>query len=154
MDTVTASNPVEYVGFWARVLAALVDSILISLLISPIGIYLFGIHPIDVNNITAHDFLLASIHPSNLSTHVLAGLAIITFWVFRSADPGKMLIKAVIVDAKSLGKPSTGQLIGRYLGYFVSTIPLGLGLFWVGWDPHKQGWHDKLAGTLVIRTLK
>jgi uncharacterized RDD family membrane protein YckC len=42
-------------------------------------------------------------------------------------------------------------LVGRYLGYFVSTIPFGLGLFWIGWDKRKQGWHDKLAGTVVIR---
>ena len=33
----------------------------------------------------------------------------------------------------------------------MSTLPLGLGLIWVGIDPKKQGWHDKLAGTVVIR---
>jgi uncharacterized RDD family membrane protein YckC len=37
------------------------------------------------------------------------------------------------------------------LGYYVSAIPFGLGLLWVGIDPKKQGWHDKLAGTVVIR---
>jgi uncharacterized RDD family membrane protein YckC len=41
--------------------------------------------------------------------------------------------------------------VGRYLGYFVSAIPLFLGLIWVGIDGRKQGWHDKLAGTVVIR---
>lgn len=154
MHTATGSAPVEYVGFWERVLAAVVDSVLVSLLISPLGIYLFGIHPINLENFTANDFLLASIHPNNLFTHVLAGLAIVLFWVFRSADPGKMLIRAVIVDARTFGKPGTGQLIGRYLGYFISTVPFGLGLLWVGWDARKQGWHDKLAGTLVIRAVK
>ena len=48
-------------------------------------------------------------------------------------------------------KPSTGQLIGRYFGYYVSTIPLFLGFVWVAFDPRKQGWHDKLAGTVVVR---
>jgi uncharacterized RDD family membrane protein YckC len=42
-------------------------------------------------------------------------------------------------------------LIGRYLGYYDSTIPFLLGLMWVGIDKRKQGWHDKLAGTVVIR---
>jgi uncharacterized RDD family membrane protein YckC len=36
-------------------------------------------------------------------------------------------------------------LIVRYLGYFVSSIPFGLGLFWVAFDARKQGWHDKMA---------
>jgi uncharacterized RDD family membrane protein YckC len=30
-------------------------------------------------------------------------------------------------------------------------LPLCLGIFWVGWDKRKQGWHDKIAGTLVIK---
>ncbi len=46
---------------------------------------------------------------------------------------------------------SNGQAIGRYLAYYVSSIPLGLGLLWVAFDRRKQGWHDKLAGTFVIR---
>lgn len=66
-------------------------------------------------------------------------------WIFPA-------IGAKIVDAKTGGKPSTGQLIGRYLGYYVSIIPLFLGLIWVGIDARKQGFHDKLGGTLVVRS--
>jgi uncharacterized RDD family membrane protein YckC len=46
---------------------------------------------------------------------------------------------------------SAGQMVMRYIGYYISTIPLLLGLIWVGIDSRKQGWHDKLAGTVVIR---
>jgi uncharacterized RDD family membrane protein YckC len=63
-----------------------------------------------------------------------------------------MIMKLKIIDAHSGGPASTGQLIGRYLGYYVATIPLALGLVWVAFDERKQGWHDKLAGTLVVRT--
>ncbi len=45
----------------------------------------------------------------------------------------------------------TQQLIGRYLGYYVSIFALGVGFLWVAFDPRKQGWHDKMAGTVVIR---
>jgi len=45
-------------------------------------------------------------------------------------------------------------LIGRYFGYFLASIPLGLGLLWVAFDKRKQGWHDKLAGTVVIRETR
>jgi uncharacterized RDD family membrane protein YckC len=78
-------------------------------------------------------------------------VAIVLFWLYRQATPGKMAISARIVDARTGGKPGIGQLIGRYLGYFVSTMPLFLGLIWVAFDPRKQGWHDKLAGTVVVR---
>ncbi|MGH8222764.1 MAG: RDD family protein, partial [Woeseiaceae bacterium] len=86
-----------------------------------------------------------------LITWVAPAIAVLLFWYYRQATPGKMAIRARIVDAKTGGKPRTGQLIGRYLAYYVSTIPLLLGFIWVGFDARKQGWHDKLAGTLVVR---
>ena len=56
-----------------------------------------------------------------------------------------------IVDEKTLQHPIFGRLVLRYLGYYVSIIPLFLGLVWVGIDKRKQGFHDKIAKTLVIR---
>jgi uncharacterized RDD family membrane protein YckC len=86
-----------------------------------------------------------------LISWVLPAVAIIAFWLARQATPGKMVFKVKVVDAKSGGPLTLGQSLIRYLGYYVSTIPLGLGLIWVGIDAKKQGWHDKLAGTVVIR---
>ena len=82
----------------------------------------------------------------------MPAVALVVFWTYRQATPGKMIVSAKIVDAKTGGPLTVGQSIGRYLGYFVSTIPFGLGLIWVAFDPKKQGWHDKLARTVVIRT--
>ena len=65
-----------------------------------------------------------------------------------------MVLKLTIVDAKTGASPSIVQLIVRYFGYYISTIPLFLGLIWVGIDKRKQGWHDKLAGTAVIKSNK
>ena len=76
---------------------------------------------------------------------------VVLFWVYRQATPGKIAISARIVDAETGAKPSTRQLVGRYFGYYVSIIPLMLGILWVAFDPRKQGWHDKLAGTVVVR---
>ena len=86
-----------------------------------------------------------------LLSWVLPMVAVIVFWVAKQATPGKMAISAKIVDAKTGAAPSTGQFIGRYLAYFLSGLPLGLGIFWVAFDGRKQGWHDKLAGTVVVR---
>jgi uncharacterized RDD family membrane protein YckC len=132
----------EYVGFWARVGASLIDSVLMAIILVPVGrIFLHDVDMWDWDN------------PANIMVNgVLPGIAVVLFWVYRQATPGKMAIGAKIVDAKTGGKPSTGQLIGRYFAYYVSTIPLMLGLIWVGIDARKQGWHDKLAGTLVVRS--
>jgi len=86
-------------------------------------------------------------------SYVLPAIAIIAFWVYKSATPGKIAIRATIVDAKTGLQPSNGQLIGRYFAYYISTLPLCLGFLWIAWDPKKQGWHDKLAGTVVVRPV-
>src|SRR5690606_25048049 len=74
----------------------------------------------------------------------------LAFWLIKSATPGKMLARAVIVDAATLQKPAPWQLIVRYLGYYPAILVFGLGFLWILWDPKKQGWHDKMARTLVI----
>jgi uncharacterized RDD family membrane protein YckC len=134
----------EYAGFWARVGAALIDTILVAFLTIPLLTMVYGSAYWESERLVVGlaDFLIS---------WVLPAVAVIAFWVARGATPGKMAISAQVVDARTGNKPSTGQSIGRYLAYYVSTIPLGLGLLWVGIDSKKQGWHDKLAGTVVIR---
>lgn len=135
---------VEYAGFWIRVLAALIDSVLLCAILLPPLIAIYGWSYWDSTQFIKGpaDFLLSWIVPA---------VAIVLFWRARQATPGKLAVGAEIVDARTGGKPSTAQLIGRYLGYYVSTLPLLLGLIWVAFDPRKQGWHDKLAGTVVVR---
>jgi uncharacterized RDD family membrane protein YckC len=134
----------EYVGFWARVAASLIDTVLLCVILYPVLTLIYGREywtslelvkgPADV-----------------LLQWVLPPIAIIAFWIARQATPGKMVIRAKIVDADTGNPPTRWQAIVRYLGYYVSLFGLGLGFFWVGWDKRKQGWHDKLAGTVVIR---
>ncbi|MEP6504665.1 MAG: RDD family protein [Betaproteobacteria bacterium] len=131
---------VEYVGFWARVGASLIDSIATLGLIVVLSVWFYGDHP-DTKAVLG-DFTINWIVPA---------IAVLIFWFARGATPGKMVISAVIVDADTFGPPTPWQLVGRYLGYFVSSIPLFLGLIWVGIDARKQGWHDKMARTVVIR---
>lgn len=137
-------NGQSYAGFWIRTMAALIDTILILLVIVPILLKIYGPEYWDLDVLThgAWDTLLS---------YILPAVAVIIFWIYRSATPGKMLLGLEIVDAKTGGKPSTAQFVGRYLGYYVSIIPVLLGILWVAFDSRKQGWHDKLAGTVVVR---
>ena len=138
------TRDLEYVGFWARTWASIIDSIISLAVIYPLLYAVYGkAYFVKTNFILGvGDFLLS---------YVLPAAAVLLFWLYKSATPGKMVIRASIVDAKTGGKPSTGQLVGRYFSYYLSALPLCLGFFWVGWDAKKQGWHDKLAGTVVVR---
>ena len=135
-----------YVGFWARLFASIVDSILLLIVLAPLLRLIYGPDYFDPQRMTLFagplDALLNLVAPA---------VAIVLFWTSRRATPGKMLIGAEVVDARTGAALTVPQSIGRYLGYYVSIIPLCLGLVWVAFDRRKQGWHDKLAGTVVIR---
>lgn len=144
---VYAAGEIRYVGFWPRVGAALIDSILILLVTSPLLVAIYGLAYFEQDAEGSFikgpaDFIISWFLPALIS---------IAFWLRKQATPGKMAISAKVVDAKTGGTLSVGQSLLRYLGYFVALLPLGLGILWVAFDARKQGWHDKLAGTVVIK---
>jgi uncharacterized RDD family membrane protein YckC len=155
----SASQPVHYGGFWLRLLASLVDTLLLLAIITPLlfafyGPDYFALPQIDLQTGTIHmpNNATMSQGPLNvLLTWVLPIAAILIFWHFKSATPGKMIFSLVIVDADTLQQPTTTQFVIRYIGYYVSAIPLLLGFLWIAFDKRKQGWHDKMANTVVIR---
>lgn len=138
---------IEYAGFWVRTGASIVDGILVMIITLPILVLIYGESYINGTNYGfiagPADFLISWIFPA---------AAVILFWLKKQATPGKMAVKVRVVDAHTGKTLTVGQSIGRYLGYFAAAIPLGLGLLWVAFDSKKQGWHDKLAGTVVIRS--
>ena len=88
---------------------------------------------------------------------VLTSLLVIVyftfFWTLVGFTPGKAIMGLKIVE-KDGTKISFGRSIVRFLSYWISLIPLGLGFFWVLWDPKRKGWHDKIAGTQVLYVPK
>lgn len=135
---------IHYAGFWIRTGAAVIDSILFLLIIVPILTIAYGPEywVSDKAFAGSLDLLLQYIFPF---------VVILSFWIYKSATPGKIVTKLEIVDANTGGKPSKGKFIVRYIGYILATMPLGLGLLWVAFDKRKRGWHDILAGTVVIK---
>ncbi|MDK1285758.1 RDD family protein [Pseudoalteromonas umbrosa] len=134
----------SYVGFWARFGASLIDTVFLMLLTVPLIYMIYGKtywQSTDVMQGPA-DFLIS---------YILPLIVVILFWLYKSATPGKMVIKAKIVDEKTGENLSKKQSIIRYIAYYISMLPFGLGFFWVAWDAKKQGFHDKIAGTVVIR---
>jgi uncharacterized RDD family membrane protein YckC len=84
-----------------------------------------------------------------LQTGILAALTGLC-WHLWSATPGKIVVRIKIADADT-GQPiSHAQIVLRLLGYVISTICLCFGFFWIVLDKRRQGWHDKLAHTVVV----
>ena len=144
-SNVSSELLVEYAGFWRRAVAQLVDGIILMAVTFPPLYAIYGEDYFVNEQMVAGslDFFISWVFPP---------VAIIAFWKYRGATPGKMLLASKIIDAKTGGAPSTGQLIGRYFSYIPSALVLSLGFLWVAVDKRKQGWHDKLAGTVVVRT--
>lgn len=120
-------EPIQYVGFWVRFVASVIDSIIVAMIAYPILYFVYGGEYFNNSDAVQgiSDFIINYIFPI---------IAIILFWIYKSATPGKMVLSVKIVDEKTGGKLSVKQCIIRYIGYYVSLIPLGLGFFWVAWD--------------------
>jgi uncharacterized RDD family membrane protein YckC len=74
-------------------------------------------------------------------------------WVWRGTTIGGIVLRLRVVrlDGRSM---DVGTALVRVVGALLGALALGLGYFWAAWDPEKQGWHDKIAGTVVVRTPK
>ncbi len=73
------------------------------------------------------------------------------FWSTSGQTPGKAILGLKIVRADGGAKLGLGKAILRLIGYAISGIVIYLGFLWIIWDKEKQGWHDKIAGTYVIK---
>ena len=125
-----------YAGFWRRVGAAFIDSFLISILIG----VLFGA-----------SFVNASIFtPEGIVRATFTLVITVGFWVNFLGTPGKLLLGCQVVDADTFEVMTLKQATIRFVSYLASMLPLMLGFLWVAFDPRKQGFHDKLANTVVL----
>jgi uncharacterized RDD family membrane protein YckC len=71
-------------------------------------------------------------------------------WLWNVTTVGGIVLNLQVV--RQDGQPlSFLTAIVRSLAALFSACILFLGFFWIGWDRDKQGWHDKIAGTVVVR---
>jgi TonB family protein len=110
--------------------------------------------------LTAIWIFQASPHSLNVEREVplkiLIGLAIylvVSLWpLSRGKTPGKFLMRIRVVDKRNSCLPGIGRMLVREtIGKVVSGAFLSLGYFWAIWDKDSQAWHDKIAGTVVLR---
>lgn len=135
-------NSERFVGFWRRAFAAYIDFLLIALVVSPMSYLAYGPigDPGDGVFRGALDVVILVVGPAAI---------VLAWWYFRQTTPGKMLVGARVVDAETGKPPTFKQCLIRLGAYPLSALPLMLGFFWIAFNVRKQGWHDRLAGTVV-----
>jgi uncharacterized RDD family membrane protein YckC len=122
---ITASLP--RAGFWMRIGALLLDALLVG-------------------------FLMRVLHVYHLELPVLAAYGAV-MWKLRGSTIGGIVfdLRVVRLDGREVDWETA---IVRALGCFLSLAVAGLGFFWIAFDEQKQAWHDKIAGTVVVRVAK
>ncbi len=145
---------VPYGGFWWRVLAYLIDAVVLNIAASVWGgvigagvMFPFGGLGMDEQAVTGTLGLLT------LAFSLLSNW--LYFAVLESsklqATLGKLAVGVVVTDLAG-ERISFLRATGRYFAMFLSGLTLCIGFMMVGWTRRKQGLHDKIAGTLVYKT--
>lgn len=149
MNTNPLTPLTEYAGFWRRGVALAIDALWMGTLILGL-LYLFDpMTAQELQELLTQDDLPLD-WKAMIINHFLPAALIIVLWYRYATTPGKCLVDCKVVDATTGMPPTLTQAITRYLSYILAAIPLGLGFLWILWDKRRQGWHDKIANTVVI----
>jgi uncharacterized RDD family membrane protein YckC len=127
----------EYAGFWQRLLAYFIDSIIV--------VFVAGI-PAGIVGVLAGSLALFYV--------VYIPLTVLYFaWGDGSGGTwGKQVLNIGVASLEGGGDIGLGRGFARAIIFFLGAIPLYLGWFWMLWDEKKQTWHDKAAGSVVVKT--
>ena len=97
--------------------------------------------------------LLHQLHDrTNVELLVLAAYGAV-MWKLKGSTIGGIIcgLQVVRLDGRPIDWPTA---IVRALSCFLSLAVVGLGFIWIAIDNEKQSWHDKIAGTVVVRAPK
>jgi len=130
-------------GFWRRFAASFIDGIVVSLAGGLLSI-VFGYRG-------GHGAQVWFSGGNGLGLVVAAGY--FTFFHGRTGQtPGNAALGIRVVDSRDrLGRPlGYGRAFVRWVVSIPSGVVFLLGYLWMLWDPRKQTWHDKAAGSLPV----
>lgn len=152
----------HYAGFITRFIAFSIDLLIVViaqvmiLLFVRVVLNFFGLdelaraifEPAEVSNSSVFIQVLRWII-AVMGSAVVFAIYVITFWLLVDKTLGQALLGLRVL--RSNGRPLTlVPAIKRLLGYYISFFALGIGFLWVLIDDRRQGWHDKLADTVVV----
>ena len=135
--------PVRYGGFWVRVAAYIVDSIVLTLAFVAVS---------KLTPLNLFDPDLKHFDPLDNGISLVAGLLYFALMESspRGATLGKMAMGLRVVTEKG-ERLSFANATGRYFAKVLSALLLGIGFIMVAFSDRKRGLHDMIAGTLVVQ---
>lgn len=143
----------RYGGFWIRTLAYLLDTavlvVAMVLVANTIGVDFFDFEVRDSStNVFAGRSYSMNLNPLGF---VVVLAYFVVQWALRGQTFGMAPFRLRILRADD-GRPiGAGRALGRFFGLLLAFLVFAIGVIWVAADARKQGWHDKLAGTVVVR---
>ena len=148
---------IHYAGFWRRLLAFMIDKAIvyaISLNVSLIALFAVGLGS-DIMKLlqSPPEELARGAGALSFLCVFLSLLIDMTYFTWfhgiSGQTPGKMLFRLRVIAAS--GEPvTTGTAFLRWAGYLISGLFFSIGFLWIAFDRKKQGWHDKIAMTIVV----
>jgi len=138
-----AVTRVEYAGFWIRLVAYILDAIILAI---PLTVLNLVLRPNPNDPASGHPILLFALTVA-LEVAYFAG-----FWASTmQATIGQRVCGLRVVSAADLGPISFGQSVGRFFAMWLSAAILCIGLIMIAFTERKQGLHDMIVGTYVIK---
>lgn len=147
----TSPSAWHYAGFWIRVVARIIDTVILYVAQIPIQLLFIGrvLFPGTRPPVESAAALLSATLWVTVASWFLRGAYEVLMLRYFSATVGKMAVglKVVRTDGGGLG---WGIAIGRFFMYIVSGIILGIGYIMAGFDEAKRALHDRVCDTRVI----
>jgi uncharacterized RDD family membrane protein YckC len=149
-----------YANFGQRLVAYIIDALILVLFTVPAWIVLFAGPKGDIRSCTINGEDRLCRYPSGgtVAVAVILGIAaIVGFLVLYSKKAGagqSWGLKAMnlrLVDQRTGAPIGTGRAIGRFFARYLSAVVCYLGFLWMLWDKDHQTWHDKLVQSVVVR---
>ena len=147
-------NPgILYGGFWVRLVALIIDNVLVFVATIVVTIVLAIVIGL-LARFTGASVDYSQGGPLTYLSYLISFVISVGYFVYywgMGSTRGMRFFQLAVVDAQT-GQPiGFGRAAMRYLGYVISVIPCYIGLIWAAFDPKKQGWHDKIANSVVVQ---
>jgi len=139
---------VLYGGFWRRLWACLLDGIVLGF--ASMLVYGAGIGIVRYIAPEIEDPVKELLIPLLVANTLIKAFYFIYFHALTGQTVGKLALGLKVVNRDG-GAIGFGRATVRYCGSFISLLFAGLGFAWIAFDSRKQGWHDKMAGSFVVR---
>ena len=140
MISIDMQNPPRNAGFWIRLVAYIIDAILLGAITTPLAM-----------------FLVSMGIGENQGNVLSIAISWMYFAVFESSEwqgtPGKKAFGLVVTDEQGQ-RLSVGLATKRYFAKILSVLLLGVGIVMIAFTARKQGLHDKIFHTLVWKIEK